>query len=202
MISESLSFSFSFYCGTLFFICFLFFSSPLSLIRFLICFYKLPINRSALKSAAMSHPLQIQNFFAAFLFTTDAQSCWLRLFTSGASSTGRNDDEIEIGYYIMLSRLKGIRHRKQQQQKKVKKIYWPWNKFSARLFSFIPHSLSMQKQFETKRNKKWFLKQLNTQRADFLTFFSFLFLLFFDEMDDWHISRILRWVYWKKWRNF
>lgn len=40
----------------------------------------------------------------AFLFTTDLQSS-ADSFNVFVWGRGRNDDEIEIGYYIMLSRL-------------------------------------------------------------------------------------------------
>lgn len=99
-------------------------------------------------------------------------------------------------YYALSSRL----------QASGREIYIDLENFSVWLFFFLPfslssflNSLSMQKQSETKRNKKWRSEaQLNTQHTDFLTFFLLrvVFRLFspFDEMDDWHISRISGWV--------
>lgn len=102
----------------------------------------------------------------------------------------RNDDEIEIGYYIMLSSTR--RH----QAEKKRRLDLEKN-FSVRFWL-------MQKQFETKKNKKWFYfswRKLSTQSNNkepkqqddwFLNLFSpSQLLFFFDEMDDWHVSRML-----------
>lgn len=79
---------------------------------------------------------------------------------------------------------------------------------SFSLSSFL-NSLSMQKQFETKRNKKWRSEaKLNTQHTDFLTFFfsSKLFFVSFRLLTRWMTDTFQEsWAgmnYWKKWRNY
>lgn len=147
MITESLSFSSSsFYrFATLFFICF-FSSRALSFDRIsdLLYFFFTFINSKPQSTGPHCARATRFTHFCAFLFATDAPIFLLfqradsfnRLrLEHEARSEGRIDDEIEIGYYIMLSRPKA--HIRPERKKKAKakirldleKIFSAWRFF-------------------------------------------------------------------------
>lgn len=148
MIAESLSFSSCYGSEHFFFICFI--SSPLSLIGFLICF-----SQTSNQQVRTWSLLQIRPTFFRFPFC----HCWYKIDRLPTpcetlvrivwSEKERNDDEIEIGYYIMLSRLVGIRQKKNVLT--LKKLF---------CFGFRCKSNSRRK-----RNTKWFLKLLQQQKT-------------------------------------
>lgn len=118
--------------------------SPLSLIRFLICFYKLPINRSALWSL---HRLWIRKF-APLSFLPPICN---RLLTPLTSSSGAEAEmTMKLKLVIILCSL----DCRQAAAKKIRKKYkLTLNKVFCLAFYifFIPHSLSMQKAIRDER---------------------------------------------------
>lgn len=83
------------------------------------------------------------------------------------------------------------------RQRAKRKMSWPWKNFSAWLFfSSLVRCKSNSRRKEIRSDFWSNLTHSNRKKkTDFLTFFSFSF---FDEMDDWHISRMFGWEYWKK----
>lgn len=159
-------------------------------------FYKLsPINRSAFRLISSHSQVSTNSLGLPQIPSLSFLSpifCWL-LYVSSSGGCLRCDLRgaemtMKLKLAIMLCSRSTERHQATAVAAAKVKYKLTLKKHFCLKFFFFFRSPSMRKQFETKRNKKWFPSKLS--KTDFLTFFSFSFFLLF-EMDDWHISRIL-----------
>lgn len=150
MITEMLSFSYSFYCGTLFFICFLFSSFLLLFLwsDFWSAFYKLPINRSALWNVYRDVALAPNYQFFRFPF---CHWCTILNFADSFNMYvwSKKERQKWRWNWLLYYALSTVGNGQKEKCLDLEKTF---------LLGFFFFSRSMQKQFETKRNKKWFLK--------------------------------------------